>query len=254
MTDRKWTVTYMIHRKKGEGKAHFDSFSVEVRPDEYVLDGIERIWAFQDRSLTFPHACHHSVCGACGVRVNGIEKLACITPIGSVTTDGGMLKLEPLRSFKVVSDLVVDLGPLYGRMADIRAPTVLPLNQVPASASEGISPDKGAASDVFRLVDCIECGCCLSACPIVQTTSDYLGPAVLAGAQQIGIRSNPNLLDIVDSEDGVWRCHSAQECTAVCPAAVEPAWRIMNLRRQIMGARLARSFAWGAGSLEGNGL
>ena len=48
------------------------------------------------------------------------------------------------------------------------------------------------AGNYERLADCIECGCCISACPIALTTPAYLGPAVLAAAQQTyAITGNP---------------------------------------------------------------
>ena len=50
--------------------------------------------------------------------VNGVEKLTCITTIRSVTHNGGTLKVEPLRNFPVISDLVVDMGVFYLRMED----------------------------------------------------------------------------------------------------------------------------------------
>ena len=76
----KWQVKFRIFRYKQDGsQPHFDTFDIEAKPDEYVLDVVERIWAEQDRSLTFRHACHHAACGACGMRLNGREKLACTT-------------------------------------------------------------------------------------------------------------------------------------------------------------------------------
>jgi succinate dehydrogenase / fumarate reductase iron-sulfur subunit len=126
MAETKWTVTFQVLRQK-EGQApHFDAFTLEVDPDEYVLDGVERIWAFEDRSLVFRHACHHSTCGACGMRVNGVEKLTCITPIREVTQNGGTLRVEPLRNFPVISDLAVDMGSLYRNM-DLAG--ALPVNE-----------------------------------------------------------------------------------------------------------------------------
>jgi len=83
---------------------------------------------------------------------------------------------------------------------------------------------------------------CISACPSAATSSEYLGPAVLAGAQANGLKRNPELLHMVDSEDGVWRCHSAFECTAVCPSFVDPARRIMDLRTQVIKERFTRLF------------
>ena len=236
MSAEKWKVTFVITRKKGDGAPYPQSFPLEVDPDEYVLDGVERIWAFEDRSLMFRHACHHSTCGACGMRVNGVEKLTCITPIREVTRNGGTIKVEPLRNFPVVSDLVVDMSDFYLRLDEANFSQVEPLDD----ANLGYEKDPPDGGKYERLVDCIECGCCISACPIALTTPEYLGPAVLAAIQEGAAKSpTPQLLDLADQGNGVWRCHSAYECTAVCPSNVDPAWRIMNLRRRVVGNRIA---------------
>lgn len=238
----KWTVTFLVYRKKGDQTSRFDSFTLEVNPDEYVLDAVERIWAFHDRSLVFRHACHHSTCGACGMRVNHVEKLTCITTIRSITEDGGTVKVEPLRNFPVESDLAVDMGKFYSRLEQVGFRTVVPLDEAPPTEKETIVPDRNAPHELMRLVDCIECGMCISACPVPLTTPEYLGPAVLAGAQHMGLARKPELLELVDGADGVWRCHSAYECTAVCPSYVEPGWRIMDLRKQVVVERFKRLF------------
>ncbi len=243
MDQSKWTVTFQVFRQGGAEQPHFDSFAIEVDPDEYVLDGVERIWAFHDRTLTFRHACHHSTCGACGMRVNGVEKLTCITTIRSVTQDRGVIRVEPLRNFPIVSDLVVDMTSLYSRMELAGHRTVLPIGEAEIQPPEAYTRQFiQSGQEYTRLSDCIECGMCISACPIAETTPDYLGPAVLAGAHQNGLGHNPGLLDLLDHEDGVWRCHSAFECSAVCPSFVEPGWRIMELRKQIMLQRIWRLF------------
>lgn len=239
--ETKWSITLKIYRKKGDEATRFDRFTLDVRPDEYVLDAVERVWAYQDRSLTFAHACHHSVCGACGMVVNGAEKLTCITDIRSVVSDGGTIQLEPLRNFPVISDLVVDMGWLYRQMDHVGSPQVVPVRDVPRDY--GIQPaGRTADPDMERLVDCIECGLCISACPIVATTPTYLGPAILASAQQQDLNQRPDLMPLLDSQDGVWRCHGIHECTEVCPSNVEPAWRIMDLRKQIVKSKLSQLF------------
>lgn len=229
-----WRVTFLVHRQKGPEPPHFDQFTLDVSPDEYVLDAIERIWAFHDRSLTFRHACHHGACGACGVRINGVERLNCLARIADVTRDGGRVKVEPLRSFPVVSDLVVDMSRLYGAMERVGFRQVVPV----CAASE---PGAGAAGGAeLRLADCIECGLCLSACPVTADAPQYLEPAALAAVHQ-GIQAgDESLYDLADSSDGVWRCHNAFACMAVCPADISPAQRIMSMRRQIVGRRLQR--------------
>lgn len=243
MNVTKWKITFKVFRKKGAEPFYFDHFKMDVDPDEYVLDGIERIWAFHDRSLTFRHACHHSVCGACAMRINGMEKLTCITPIREVTTDGGEIKVEPLDNFPVVSDLVVDMSLFYQRMEQADYKQVVAVKHAPIK--KGIKPSgmiREAQADMLRLSDCIECGMCISACPVALTTPEYLGPAVLAAIQTGDINGSQQLLDLADSQGGVWRCHSVYECTEVCPSFVEPGWRIMDLRRKIILHRLTMIF------------
>lgn len=235
-----WKISLRIFRLKDGEKIHHDEFTLDVDPDEYVLDAIERVWAFHDRSLCFRHACHHSTCGACGMRVNGVEKLTCITPIRSVCSNGGTMLLEPLRNFPVISDLAVDMGWMYSRLDLVDAPAVLPVTR----AEVETTPAKWQKGDeqYIRLSDCLECGMCVSACPVALTTSAYLGPAVLSGAHAHGLDGSPVIIKQIDSEDGVWRCHSAFECTAVCPSFVDPARRIMALRTQVVTQKLKRLF------------
>lgn len=239
MSSESWNLTLEITRQKAGGKPYAQTFALEVSPDEYVLDAVERVWAFHDRGLAYRHACHHSTCGACGMRVNGVEKLTCITTIRSVTHNGGKLKIEPLRNFPVISDLVVDMGDMYRLLEQARFDQVAFL----PTANLGYEPDPPQDDETERLVDCIECGCCISACPVELTTPAYFGPAVLAGIQHSYTQNKqPNLLDLADQADGVWRCHSAFECTAVCPSNVDPAWRIMDLRKKVVGQRFRSLF------------
>jgi succinate dehydrogenase / fumarate reductase iron-sulfur subunit len=68
-----------------------------------------------------------------------------------------------------------------------------------------------------------------------------MGPAVLAAInREIGKNdaAKTTLLDLADSERGVWQCHSAYECTAVCTADVNPAGQIMALRRRLIGQKM----------------
>ena len=237
--DTKWNVTFLVHRQKEGKPPYFQDFKIEVDAEEYVLDGVERIWAYHDRSLAFQHACHHSVCGACGMRVNGVEKLTCITKICDVTQDGGSIKIEPLRNFPVVSDLVADIGILFANMEKVEAKQIFSLAEAPLSKGVQRSND---SREEYRLGDCIECGMCISACPVAGTAKEYLGAAVLAAAQQQFPEKTQLLLNQVDCANGVWRCHSAYECSEVCPSNVEPGWRILDLRKQVIVWKIKKMF------------
>ncbi|NPV76917.1 MAG: succinate dehydrogenase/fumarate reductase iron-sulfur subunit [Anaerolineae bacterium] len=244
MNDTIWTIELKIFRQRADAQRYFQTFQIEINPDEYVLDAIEKVWAFHDRSLTFRHACHHSTCGACGMLVNGIEKLTCITSIRSVTQNNGKLLIEPLRNFPVLSDLVVDTSSMFKALEEIG------FNQVASLPSACLPYERKTLeherSEYQRLVDCIECGMCISACPVSLTDSNYLGPAVLAAAHDASSQPLSNkILEIVDSRDGLWRCHNAFECSAVCPSNVEPGLRIMKMRQTVIAHRIKKLFSRG---------
>lgn len=235
-----WQVTFNVFRYKQDGSPpHFDLFPLVVRPDEYMLDAVERIWAEQDRTLVFRHACHHAGCGACGMRVNGREKLTCITRIDAVTTDGGSVTIEPLRNFAVVSDLAVDMTEFYTRMEQVR---FAPVREAEPMQDLATGTPAEVQVTAYRLENCLECGICISACPIAGSDPDYLGPAALAAIERMVQEPRgvdvPALVRLADSEQGVWRCHTAFECSAACPADVDPAGLLLQLRRQIVGHRI----------------
>jgi succinate dehydrogenase/fumarate reductase iron-sulfur protein len=235
-----WTITLRVQRQKpGDSRSGWQNYALTVNPDDSVLDAVENIWAVHDRSLAYRHACHHSTCGACGMRVNGVEKLTCITPIRSVTHNNGTIKVEPLRNFPLVADLVVDVAPFFQNLDAMQVPGVV------TNSQGNLEYEKSPAGTerLERLVDCIECGLCVSACPVALTDAEYAGPASLAGLQQ-SLAASIEGVDIgkADSQDGAWRCHSAYECSAVCPSHVEPGYRIMDLRKQLMRGSFRRWF------------
>lgn len=235
-----WKITLRIRRQKhGDNRSVWNDYPLTVNPDDSVLDAVENVWAVHDRSLSYRHACHHSTCGACGMRVNGVEKLTCITSIRSVTHDNGTIKVEPLRNFPLVADLVVDVAPFFHNLEAMRVPAVVTNRQGNLDYEKAPS----GTENLERLADCIECGLCVSACPVASTDVDYAGPASLAGLQQ-SLAASINGADssLADHQEGVWRCHSAYECTAVCPSHVEPGYRIMDLRKQLMRSSFRRWF------------
>jgi succinate dehydrogenase / fumarate reductase iron-sulfur subunit len=210
--DRQLTLQIQRTPRGAFVHSHWQEFKITVPEYAYVLDALEAAWRL-DPSLMFRHSCHHASCGSCGIRIQGRERLSCITTAFGVARRG-VLRLEPLRNFPVLADLVVDMDLLARKLEGVKAHVV---------------KDVQSAK---QFENCIECGLCISACPVAATSQDYLGPAVLAAAgrnmDSVAVRSQ------VEGSNGVWRCHSAFECTEVCPAGVEPASAIMNLRKELL--------------------
>jgi succinate dehydrogenase / fumarate reductase iron-sulfur subunit len=212
------TLKVRIRRRHG-----WQDYRVTLPASAYVLDALEEIEK-QDPSLLFRHACHHASCGSCGLRVNGRERLACVTPLAEVARRGRTLRLEPLRNFPVIGDLLVDFGPFMAGLDSVNMPLIRQSESHPAEDQA-----------YTRFENCIECGLCVSACPIAGSDPGYAGPAALAAAwrslEEPRRANRTDLIALVDGERGVWRCHAAFECTEVCPSNVDPAGAIMSLRR-----------------------
>jgi succinate dehydrogenase / fumarate reductase iron-sulfur subunit len=213
----------------------YDQFRVPVGPRTTVLDALLAVCHRQDPSLTIRHSCLH---GSCGMRFNGREVLACVTRIEEL---GDPVVVEPLAGAAVAGDLVVDMEHVYRRLE--------PVGRALVRASERAGHKDGKAGpgpvleDLARFEDCIECGLCLSACPVAGDPR-FLGAAALAAAKRVLEEprgADPGaVLGLVDDAHGAWRCHAAFECSAVCPAGVDPGAAVMRLRGRLLRDRLPR--------------
>lgn len=218
------TLYLRILRGSPTRKRYYQIFKVELHDEANIIDGVMQIFGEQDHSLIFRHACHHASCGLCGARINGRERLMCITPIAEFA-DGATVTLEPLRNFPWVGDLAVDVKPLLQKMDQVG---------LPYSRSDELTTGLEPGD---RFEDCIECGLCMSACPVVSNLK-YLGPAPSAGLARVLEEPRGNdarqACEIARGPHGVWRCHSAMECSEVCPSNVDPSRAIGWLRRRFM--------------------
>lgn len=253
------TRRFRVYRyKRGDGGERFDEFDVPVGPHTTVLDALRWIQLHRDPSLTLRHSCLHASCGACGMQVDGREELACVC---SLQEHGDTITVEPLANLPILTDLVVEMSGFFerfphahpiirasqppvgeesdggenGHHAEVTLQTDLTLHHHPLHHLHRAAPP---AVDFVRLEDCIECGLCLSACPVASTSHDYVGPAALAAAERLleeprGVKRE-DVLAWASLPEGAWRCHVGFECTKVCPADAIPAERIMALRRELM--------------------
>ncbi len=229
-------VFRISRRRSGDRKPHLDSLEIEVEPGDTVLDALLRIRRIKDPSLVVRHSCMHASCGTCGVRINGRESLACDTKVAALPAKP--IEVEPLANQRLVADLATDMVDFYARF---EAPG-LPLIRT-AEVGPGAEPPDGIKA-FGRFENCIECGLCLSACPIARTNHDYIGPAALAAAARVveeprGRDLGP-VMALAAEPDSVWRCHDALQCSAVCPSAVEPAMALIALRRHILANHARR--------------
>jgi succinate dehydrogenase / fumarate reductase iron-sulfur subunit len=158
--------------------------------------------------------------------VNGERTLACLTQVTEVADESDTVTLDPLSPFAVVGDLAVDPVSLY---------TDFPADTTYLRESDA-NPDSQPPSEVSaftRFENCIECGICVSVCPV---TRPFKGPAALA-AYNRELEKHPEraseLLPEVSGKDGVYGCDRALKCSQACPLGVYPAKHIAVLKRKV---------------------
>ena len=137
--------------------------------------------------------------------------------------------LEPLKGFECFGDLVVNLNSLFSQIDD-------DWTYLQTAGSLGNDPLKILGYSFTRFENCIECGCCISACPVSQKANHFIGPAGLAAMNREKVKSPHKKTDILRQsagKRGVNMCTRALACSRVCPTAVYPAQHIAELKSDI---------------------
>ncbi len=130
------------------------------------------------------------------------------------------MRVEPLRHFPVLRDLVVDQNDFLDKLEAVR-PWLVPREpRTPADGPRAQTPAQMAA--YAQYAQCIGCQLCYAACPQYGLDPGFLGPAALALAHRYAADSR----DRGWAERADWGCTLVGYCSQVCPKAVDPAHAI----------------------------
>lgn len=228
------TIHLEVSRYSPETDAapHFQTFEVPFRKDWVVLDALNYIKDKQDGSLTYRWSCRMGICGSCGMMVNGEPKLTCATFLSSYAHNGNKIRVEPLRYFPVVRDLVTELSDFLVKLKKVK-PWLIRKDTVPLSQGEFLqTPEQLDYYKQFSM--CINCTLCYSACPVVGLDPKFVGPAAIALAQRYNLDSRDQgaveRIAVLAHPEGIWGCTFVGECTKVCPKHVDPAGAIQQYK------------------------
>jgi succinate dehydrogenase / fumarate reductase iron-sulfur subunit len=213
------------------GNGHYDRFELDIADPNFttMLDILIRIQREQDPSVAFRYACRVNMCGSCGMVINGREGLACKTNVSDLPLDQD-ITLRPLNHFPVVKDLVVDMAPFFKKYED-----AMPFFTPRAIEAEPaiIPPDARERQDIGLATECIQCGCCVSSCTMVNYHDGYAGPAALNRAFTLLAdsregRNDERLRAVLQS---CYSCRTEFNCTEVCPKELSPTRAIKYIQR-----------------------
>jgi len=220
-------VTLRIRRFNPEKdpKPYWAEYTLQdVDSADRVLDLLHRVKWEQDGTLAFRRSCAHGICGSDGMRINGVNRLACKVLVKTLGEgDHIKIQVEPILGLPVLKDLVVDMEPFFAHYRQVMPYFVndLPL---PADGRERLqSPeDRERFDDTTK---CILCACCTTSCPSFWANGRYVGPAAIVQAHRFIFDSRDQAaaerLKILAEPDGVWRCRTIFNCTTACPREIE---------------------------------
>lgn len=233
-------ITLKVYRENRSQKtgSHYDTFEVPYKKWTTVLDALLYVKSYIDPSVAIRYSCRMASCGSCGMKINGIPKLACYTKISELETS--TIECEPLSNFPIIRDLVTDFSQFFNHHKDMQ-PYLQAKDNLETDTNKGTFSFYQSPEDVDKYLQfsyCIKCGLCYSACPTVGTDLKFPGPQALAQQYRYFADTrdeSKNRLDIVDDRHGIWRCHFAGSCSKVCPKGVDPALGIQLLRSYVLG-------------------
>jgi succinate dehydrogenase / fumarate reductase iron-sulfur subunit len=198
-----------------------------------VLDVLNEIKWKQDGTLTYRRSCVHGVCGSDGIRINGKNRLACALLLKDIEYKK-TVTIEPLPALPIIKDLVVDMQSFYDKYEIIKPYLI---NKNPPPERERIQSNEDAEL-LFESAKCILCACCTTSCPSFWTNKNYLGPASFIKTFRFVFDTRDEAaderLDIIDTHDGIWRCHTIFNCVEACPKKIDITWHISQLKKKLV--------------------
>ncbi|HKB35511.1 MAG TPA: succinate dehydrogenase/fumarate reductase iron-sulfur subunit [Gemmataceae bacterium] len=229
MADR-ITLQVIRYRPEKESEPTVQEYEVPCRKEWVVLDGLNYVKDQIDGTLSFRWSCRMGICGSCGMTVNGEPKLTCATFLTDYAP--GPVRVEPLKNFPVVRDLVVEIGDFMKKLTEVK-PWIVRDQEKPLSEGEYLqTPEQLDEYKQYSM--CINCLLCYSACPVYGLDPQFLGPAAIALAQRYNLDSRDQgaaeRMDILSHHEGIWGCTFVGECTRVCPKHVDPAGSIQRYK------------------------
>ncbi|MBI4278453.1 MAG: succinate dehydrogenase/fumarate reductase iron-sulfur subunit [Armatimonadetes bacterium] len=233
--------------------ARYQEYRVPEGDRVTVLDGLLHIHRYLDRTLAFRYNCRAMMCGTCGLRVNGTERLACSTRLSAVP--GRTVIVEPLRHLPLIQDLMVDFEPFFDAWRQVK-PAFVPARapresgqapdesvRVPDEPAR-IAPDAPERQVIDRHRECISSAICYSACEVVSVSPEFLGPAAMTRALCLITDSRGGAreerLDLLNGERGCWRCHTHTTCSELCPKGLDPTAAIEQVKRILVRRSLLK--------------
>jgi succinate dehydrogenase / fumarate reductase iron-sulfur subunit len=226
-------VTLKIKRFNPEKdkESWWGEYKINAEPTDRLLDALNYVKWHIDGSLTYRRSCAHGICGSDAMQINGSNRLACKLLLKGL---GQTITVEPLRGYPVIKDLLVDMEAFLRKYGSVK-PFFVTYSPTPDKERLQSPQDHEKFDDTTK---CILCGACTSGCPSFWADVDYVGPAAIVNAHRFIFDSRDEgreeRLEILNSQDGVWRCRTIFNCVEACPRDINITRAIGEVKKALM--------------------
>jgi succinate dehydrogenase / fumarate reductase iron-sulfur subunit len=200
-----------------------------------VLDAVHYIQATYTNDLAVRWNCKAGKCGSCSAEVNGKPRLMCMTRMDQFP-EGQPIRVEPMRRFPLIRDLVADVSRNYEVNKRIQPFTPKP--------READGTYRMQQYDIDRLQEfhkCIECFLCQDVCHVLRDhgRNDFAGPRFMVRIAALAMHPLDTARRLEELKDafGIGLCNITKCCTEVCPEDIHITDNaIIPLKERMAGA------------------
>jgi fumarate reductase iron-sulfur subunit len=224
-----------------EDRPRYQEYLIDEQPRMSIFNALDFIQTQIDPSIYYDVVCRSNVCGSCAININGQPKLACRT---QTSTLPNKIVLEPLTYFPLIKDLSTNKAFYFDNLnrsiegwIHIDEPFNEELEHIVSEANADV---------VYEADRCIECGICLEACGAAKFNKNYLGATGINrvwrfAADSRDKRGVKEMLEYLQTEDGVFGCEAMLGCRDFCPKDIELPRIIGKLRNKVVRLVIANS-------------
>lgn len=232
-------VHLKVRRQKAPGsQPYWEEFFVEYRPNMNIVSLLMAVQRNPVNSkgetvepVIWECNCLEEVCGACTMLINGRVRQACSTLVDRLPAP---VVLQPLTKFPVLRDLQIDRSIMFENLKKVKA-------WIEIDGTYDLGPGPRLAEKTrqwaYELSKCMTCGCCMEACPNVNSKSKFIGPAPISqvrlfNAHPLGEMNKEERLEALMQEGGIAGCGNSQNCVKVCPKEIPLTVSIAELNKE----------------------
>lgn len=214
------TELLILRRKNQDEKPYWQRFNYDPKStDDSVASALTALNEQEDlrdaegkpaAPIRWECSCLQKKCGACAMVINNRPRLACGARLSEFKS---VVKIEPLRKFPVIADLMVDRSVMFENLKTLRL----------WFESDAKGKDK-AMSVSYEASRCLQCGCCLEVCPNFHIDGKFTGTASAVPMARL-------LAQLPDSQKKAMTdqyrlhvyegCGKSLACRNICPAGLD---------------------------------